>query len=314
MVEPPFAVLDRQRRERRRAAGEPHAVHEAGVDRVGEDDLVAGIDRREQHVEHALAAAARDHDLALGVVGRAVALRDVVGDRRAQVEIAGERQPRVADRVVERLARDLPRLGRKRQVGVQVLEPEHVGIGDRRGHPVDAEAGHAVHPPARASSRPPESGSEGCPRRVRAPRRCAGPSPSTARSRRAPSSIGCVRRPDAHPAVVDVQQLLDPERMRRRLARFAGMEPDRVQLAEQPGPVDPLEQVRVERRALDVRAFAVRGRPSGPRCGASSSARAGRRARPRARRACRRSGCPRRARAPRSCCGPRRSGSRARGR
>ncbi len=145
-VEPPLAVDDRQRREHRHAARQPHAVHEPGVDRVGEHDLVARIERGQQHVEHALGPAAGDDDLAHRVVDAAVAGRDVLRDRRPQPEIAGERQPRVRDRVVERGARDGDRLGRQAEIGVEVLQPQNVGVEHRRGHAVDAEAGDPLHP------------------------------------------------------------------------------------------------------------------------------------------------------------------------
>ena len=36
--------------------------------------------------------------------------------------------------------------GGSAEVGVQVLQPQHVGVEHRRGHAVDAEAGDAVHP------------------------------------------------------------------------------------------------------------------------------------------------------------------------
>ena len=38
------------------------------------------------------------------------------------------------------------RLRRQPEVGVEVLEPEHVAVEHRRGHAVDAEAGDPVHP------------------------------------------------------------------------------------------------------------------------------------------------------------------------
>ena len=63
-VQPPLAVDDRQRREHRHAARQPHAVDEPRVDRVGQHDLVARVDRRQQDVEHALGPAAGDDDLA----------------------------------------------------------------------------------------------------------------------------------------------------------------------------------------------------------------------------------------------------------
>ena len=114
-VEPPLAVDHGQRREHRHAARQPHTVDEPRVDRVGEHDLVAGIERRQQHVQHALGAAARHDDLGLRVIDAPVPRRDVVGDRRPQPQVAGERQPRVRDRVLERRARDRHRLRRQRR-------------------------------------------------------------------------------------------------------------------------------------------------------------------------------------------------------
>ena len=144
-AQPPLAVLDVEAGERRHAAGQPHAVHEPGVGRVGEHDLVAAVDRREQDVEHGLGAAAGDHDLGLRVVAVAGARGEVVGDRGAQVGVAREGQPRVGLRALDRRGGDGGRLRRERQVGVQVLEPQQPVVARRAGggrDAVDAEAGH----------------------------------------------------------------------------------------------------------------------------------------------------------------------------
>ena len=137
-------------------------------------------------------------------------------------EVAGERQPRVADRVVERLARDLS-------------SPRAAAGGRCPGSRAAARRGSVIAAATRSMPNPAtpsircarfiatsRSGSAGCPRRRRrAPRRRAAPSPSSARSRRRPSSIGASAGPTRTGADVDVQQLLDPERMRRRCARRA---------------------------------------------------------------------------------------------
>jgi hypothetical protein len=68
-----------------------HPVEHAGVGGVGEDDLVAGIGQAEEGVEHRVALAARDHDLAAPVVARAAAALDVDGHGILEVVASGER-------------------------------------------------------------------------------------------------------------------------------------------------------------------------------------------------------------------------------
>ena len=124
-VEAPAVLLGEERDEARDAAGKPDAVDDARVGRVGDDHLVAGIHGAEDGVEKRLHSARSDDDLALGVVAVTAPLGGEVGDRRAQVEVAGEREPAVRLRVVEFRAGDLERLGRKREVGVEVLHAEN---------------------------------------------------------------------------------------------------------------------------------------------------------------------------------------------
>jgi hypothetical protein len=129
------------------AAGEPGAVDDAGVRGVAEQHLVARIDDGEHDLEDRRGAAAGHDDLALGVVAAAGALGQEVADRRAQIAIAGEGQPAVGLRRLEAPDRLGDRLGRERQVGVEVLQPEHVapGVGRVR-QPVDAEAADVLQP------------------------------------------------------------------------------------------------------------------------------------------------------------------------
>ena len=75
-----------------------------------------------------------------------------VGDRRAQVEVAGERKPAVRLRVLQFGAGHLERLGRKREIRVEVLHAENGAAVPsprflRRGrHSVDAKADDRPHP------------------------------------------------------------------------------------------------------------------------------------------------------------------------
>ena len=120
-VEAPAVLLGEERDEARCAAREADAVDDPRVGRVGDDHLVARIHGAEEGVQEALHSAGGDDDLALGVVAVAGALGGEVRDRGAQVEVAGEGEPAVRLRVVELRARDLERLGREREVGVEVL-------------------------------------------------------------------------------------------------------------------------------------------------------------------------------------------------
>ena len=97
--------------------------------------------------EQPLHPAHRDHDLGLGVVPVAGPLGGEVGDRGAQVVVAGERQPAVRFGGLQALGGDADGLGRERQVGVEVLHPQDRPVGirlrgtvGRGGDAVDAEA------------------------------------------------------------------------------------------------------------------------------------------------------------------------------
>ncbi len=124
LVEPPFSVDDAKRREDRRAAREMDPVHDPRVGRVGDDDLVARVDGREEAVEEPRQAARGDDQLGLRVVAMARSRRGEVRDRGAQVEVALEREPAVRLGPAEGRLRLGQRLRRERQVRVEVLEPQ----------------------------------------------------------------------------------------------------------------------------------------------------------------------------------------------
>src|SRR5581483_5613911 len=89
-----------------------------------------------------------DHDLAPSVVPRAAAALDVGGDGFLQVVAAREREPAVRIVRPDRCPGRLDRLRRRRDVGVEVLEPEDVGIvAGRGGDAVDVEPRDVLEPP-----------------------------------------------------------------------------------------------------------------------------------------------------------------------
>ena len=92
-VKTPAVLLGEEGNEARDTASEPDAVDDARVRGIGDDHFVPGIHGAEESVEKRLHSARSDHDLALGVIAMAAPLGGEVGDRRAQVEVAGERKP-----------------------------------------------------------------------------------------------------------------------------------------------------------------------------------------------------------------------------
>ncbi len=141
-VESPLAAGDVQRDELRHRAGEADAVEHAGVGRIGQDDLVARIGEDEERVEHRVALAAGDDDLARPVVARAAAALDRRGDRLLELVAAGERQPAVRLVAPDCGACRLDRRRRRRHVGVEVLEAQHLRVVTRRRRDaVDVEPG-----------------------------------------------------------------------------------------------------------------------------------------------------------------------------
>jgi hypothetical protein len=120
--------------------GHAHAADHADVRGVGDDDLVAVLDGGEQGIEEALGAAAGDDDLLVGVVGDAAAALKVLGDGQAQVVQAIEGQVRVGGVLANALAGRGDHCWRRRDVGVEVLEAQDLGVGaGGAGGRVDAE-------------------------------------------------------------------------------------------------------------------------------------------------------------------------------
>ena len=94
-VKTPAVLLGEEGNEARDTAGKPDAVDNARVRGIGDDHFISGIHGAEDSVEKRLHSARSDHDLALGVIAMTAPLGGEVGDRRAQVEVAGERKPTV---------------------------------------------------------------------------------------------------------------------------------------------------------------------------------------------------------------------------
>jgi hypothetical protein len=151
-IEAPAVRLGEEGHEARDTAGEPDAVDDAGVCGVGDDHLVPVIHCAKEDVEKGFHSACRDDDLALGVVAMAAPLGGEVGDRCAQVQVAGEGKPAVRLRVVQLGAGRLERLRRKGEIRVEVLHAENgAAVASPRflcrgSHPVDPEADDWLHP------------------------------------------------------------------------------------------------------------------------------------------------------------------------
>jgi hypothetical protein len=129
-------------------ADEPNPVEHARIGGVSQDDLVTRIREAEERVEHCVAFAARDHDLAGTVVAWAAAPLDVRGHRVLQVVAAGEREPAVRIVFADRGPGRLDRFLRRPNVGVEVLQPKDVGVVTCRCRDaVDVEPGYALEAP-----------------------------------------------------------------------------------------------------------------------------------------------------------------------
>ena len=127
------------------AAGDPHPVQQPGVDRIGEHDLVARLERGEQDVEDPVQAAGGDQRLT--PVDLVHAAADVGGDGSSQPLVPGEREVAVRVVVVDRGAGRLERSGEGPKIRVEVLEPEELGVGRAVGgvaHAVDADPGNTL--------------------------------------------------------------------------------------------------------------------------------------------------------------------------
>jgi hypothetical protein len=146
-VEAPAALFGDEAHERGRAACESDAVDDPGVRRIGDDDLVAWIDQREDDVQQAFHPADGDDDLPNRVVAMTGALGGEVRDRRAEIEVAGEWKPAVGLGGLEEAGRLRYGLRRERQVGVEVFHPEDrasSGVGRGR-HAIDPETPDRLH-------------------------------------------------------------------------------------------------------------------------------------------------------------------------
>ena len=148
-VEAPAAPLGPIRHQHRRAAGDPDAVEQPDVDRIGRDHGVAGFEEREQGRQDAAEAARGDEAGSPPIVVEPGQGTDVRGRGPAQDVGPEERQIAVRVVLVHRAPRRLEGGGGRAEVRVEVLEAQHGGIGQRVGliaHPVDADARHAAEP------------------------------------------------------------------------------------------------------------------------------------------------------------------------
>ena len=144
-VQSPAAADHPQRHQPGHTAGEADAVQQAGVGRIADDDLVAGLQHGEQCVEDARQSARRDHALRSPVVRDARIGPQPGNDRLSQSLDAEERQVAVGFIASRGGTSGLDRGPRRRDVGIEVLQPEHLRIarGVRRiAHLVDADAGN----------------------------------------------------------------------------------------------------------------------------------------------------------------------------
>jgi hypothetical protein len=88
---------------------------------------------------------------AFRVVAVPAACGGEVGDGRAEDKVAGELKPTVCLRGLKAGHGRRHRLGRERQVGIEVLHAKDRAVNRRHGlrgrrHPVDAEAAQRLHP------------------------------------------------------------------------------------------------------------------------------------------------------------------------
>jgi hypothetical protein len=147
-VEPPFPVTHHERHEPWHGAHQAHAVDHPRVRRIGEDDLISGIGEAEEGVEDGGALAAGDDDLPPSVVARAAATLDERRHRLLEVVATGERQPAVRVVLADRRPGGLHRGGGGRDVGVEVLEAQDLGVvAGCSGDAVDVEARDVLETP-----------------------------------------------------------------------------------------------------------------------------------------------------------------------
>jgi hypothetical protein len=150
-------LVTAQRHEPRHGADEAHPLDHPGVGRVGDDDLVAGVGEREQGIEHVVAVALRDDDLAIRVVRRAPSALDQPSHRFLHLVEPRKRQVGVGLVAADRGARHIHDVWMRRHIGIEILKPQNLRIRPRgRGHAVDAKPRNALQPSAHASDHPPQ--------------------------------------------------------------------------------------------------------------------------------------------------------------
>ena len=146
-VEPPGrAGRKGEGHEFRHAAGQTDPVDEACIGGVGDDHLIAYIDRCQQHIQDAGEATGGDDAVAGAGIGVACESGHMGGGGIAQSGLADEGQIAVVAVGRRRFAGARDRLRVGRNVDIEVLEPEIIFARDirNRPHSVDADAGNVL--------------------------------------------------------------------------------------------------------------------------------------------------------------------------
>ena len=130
-------------------SGEMNTVDQAGVDRVGQDHLGAGLGDGQQRVQHAVESAGHADALAVLVIPAAAQPLDVGRRGLAQLALPFERQVAVRGVRVDRATGHIEGDGWGPQIGVQVLQAQHGRVSGRVGPVTDH-----VHPDARDLPQP----------------------------------------------------------------------------------------------------------------------------------------------------------------
>ena len=127
-------VFGAQRNQLRLATGDAHAIRRAGVNRVGQDHLVARVDGRQKHVENAAASAGGDDR---AIVSAPAELRNVRRRRGTQRIVTVKRKIAVRGIVVDRAPRRRQRGFRRTQIRVHVFQAQNRRIASRIGFVAD---------------------------------------------------------------------------------------------------------------------------------------------------------------------------------
>jgi hypothetical protein len=145
-------------------ARQPDAVDQAGVDRIADYHFLPGFHRGQQDVENAVQAAGHADALPARVVVVAGHGADVLGRGLAQGAMALERQIAVGRVVADRGPGDVAGHHGRRHVGVEVLQPQEIGIASGIGGVTDlvhadsrdvrqTRDGHKAEPNGRGGAR-----------------------------------------------------------------------------------------------------------------------------------------------------------------